>query len=99
MSEAAINRSISAGAALGSNAAATAAAAAAAADDKSKDTLEGHASGDEAEVEGWGDEDGYLDEPETMHRLCPTYASDINSPLRWVIPSYAGGCGARGFSR
>jgi hypothetical protein len=79
MSEAAINRSISAGAALGSNASATAAAAA---DEKCKDTLEGHASGDEAEVEGWGDEEGYLDEPETMHRLCPTYASDINSPLR-----------------
>lgn len=71
------NRSISAGAALGN------AAAAAAADDKG---LEGHASGDEAEVEGFaGDDEGFdFDEPEVMHRLCPSYASDINSPLRWV---------------
>lgn len=88
-----INRSISAGAALGSAAAAESAAAAAASGsadgsssggEKCKDTLEGHASGDEAEVEGFAaDDDGFdFDEPETMHRLCPTYASDINSPLR-----------------
>ena len=53
-----------------------------------------HASGDEAEAEtqqpnsrgGLADgDDGYDDcdeEPEFMHRLCPNYASDINSPLR-----------------
>jgi inositol hexakisphosphate/diphosphoinositol-pentakisphosphate kinase len=80
---AAINRSISAGAALGAAAAAAAAngATAAAAADSG---VEGHASGDEAEVEGFmGDDEGFYDEPsETMHRLCPTYASDINSPLR-----------------
>jgi len=82
---AAINRSISAGAALGASTAAAAAAAGGgggATDDLCKDTL-GHASGDEAEVEGFmGEDEGFDDEPETIHRLCPTYASDINSPLR-----------------
>lgn len=34
---------------------------------------------DEPEVHGDGDE-----ESDIRHRLCPTYASDINSPLRHV---------------
>jgi hypothetical protein len=44
-----------------------------------------HASGDEAEVEGGWDEGFDAEEPDFMHRLCPTYASDINSPLRCVL--------------
>lgn len=74
---AAFDRSVSAGSALGASAAAAATA------DGVINSLSGHASGDEAEVEGFAaDDEGFYDEPETMHRLCPTYASDINSPLR-----------------
>jgi hypothetical protein len=36
-----------------------------------------HAGGDEAEAD-----DFRAEEPELIHRLCPMYASDINSPLR-----------------
>eukprot|EP00775_Hariotina_reticulata_P002529 gene2529-2831_t len=46
-----------------------------------------HAGGDEAEAVERGLLDGDEDfdtEPELMHRLCPMYASDINSPLRHV---------------
>jgi hypothetical protein len=89
--EAVLNRTTSAGAALNTSStdssSSNTAAAAAAADGACKDTaLEGHASGDEAEVEGFGEGDFemFYEEPETMHRLCPTYASDINSPLRCV---------------
>ena len=89
--EAGINRTTSAGAALGSSpgdsGSSSSSSNAAAAEGPCKDTaLEGHASGDEAEVEGFGEGDFemFYEEPETMHRLCPTYASDINSPLRHV---------------
>lgn len=43
-----------------------------------------HAGGDEAELEGESSFDDADKEPETMHRLCPMYASEINSPLRYV---------------
>jgi hypothetical protein len=29
-----------------------------------------------------GEGEDFREEPETIHRLCPMYASDINSPLR-----------------
>lgn len=31
-----------------------------------------------------GDDDEVEEDRETLHRLCPTYAQDINSPLRHV---------------
>ena len=37
---------------------------------------------DESELHGGEDEAG--DDDSTMHRLCPTYAQDVNSPLRHV---------------
>ena len=38
--------------------------------------------GDESELRGGEDDAG--DDDSTMHRLCPTYAQDVNSPLRHV---------------
>ena len=37
---------------------------------------------DESELHGGEDDAG--DDDSTMHRLCPTYAQDVNSPLRHV---------------
>lgn len=63
-----------------SGAAAAAAAAAAGASGGGASGEEGEQSaGDEGEAEA---EDYEAREPQTMHRLCPNYASDINSPLR-----------------
>lgn len=82
----AVSRAVSAGAVL----AAASAAAAAASSSGGGGALDGDvgsdelASGGEAEIEGFGvDDEGFDAEPDFMHRLCPTYASDINSPLRW----------------
>ncbi|MEW5317234.1 MAG: hypothetical protein WDW38_008551 [Sanguina aurantia] len=53
-------------------------------DDDEDDELE--AGGGNADTEGHIDveDGGYQGDNETMHRLCPDYASDINSPLRHV---------------
>ncbi len=46
----------------------------------------GGPAGRDSELESGGGGGGEIEaaETETIHRLCPTYASDINSPLRHV---------------